>query len=261
MELVKSISIANLVNQRNAFVERVNAARASIGEAREILRASGFDRGGRHPEMYEIELESISGFRHAVQNDKVFDMLISGYDAKAWDHLMHESGMLSFMSAKDVEDWGQKIQKREIPALTMDSIKATFSELHAKRKQMMNDGIEQLYRALSWSHKTNSPVAFGKKIILQGRNDWPCNRNRAHVDDVIRFMHVMDGKPQPDHRDNFSMFSDFQPSSAFQSDYVSVVGFQNGNLHVYFKRPDLVAKMNAVLASRYPAAIPKPKAA
>jgi len=260
MELVKSISIANLVNQRNAFVERVQAARASIGEAHDIFLASGFDRGGKHPEMYDMSFASISGFRHAIQDDKIFEMLISGYDAKAWDHLMHESGMLSFMSARDVVDWGQKIQNREIPALTMDSIKATFSELHLKRKQMMDDGIEQLYRALSWSHKTNSPVAFGKKIILNGRNPWVYSQNRLHVDDLIRFMHVMDDKPQPDHRDNFAMLSDHQPVSEFKSDYISIVGFQNGNLHVYFKRPDLVAKMNEVLASRYPSALAKPKA-
>lgn len=41
--------------------------------------------------------------------------------------------------------------------------------------------------------------------------------------------------------------------------YLSIRTFKNGNGHVTFKRPDLVEKMNKIIAKHYPGALPAPK--
>ena len=44
-----------------------------------------------------------------------------------------------------------------------------------------------------------------------------------------------------------------------EDDYLEVRTFKNGNGHVTFKRPDLVEKMNLILARHYPNALAAPR--
>jgi len=75
-------------------------------------------------------------------------------------------------------------------------------------------------------------------------------------------MHVLDDKPEPDHRRGWhgrlsACNRTDMPDAA--DDYLSVKSFRNGNGHVTFKRQDLVDKMNLIIAKHYPGALPAPK--
>lgn len=44
-----------------------------------------------------------------------------------------------------------------------------------------------------------------------------------------------------------------------ETDYLLIRCFKNNNGHITFKRPDLVEKMNKIIAKHYPGALPAPK--
>jgi hypothetical protein len=188
---------------------------------------------------------------------------IKGFDAIAWKHLMSESGLKTFMSSCDIESWDNLIREKKTPEFNVANITSTFSKLYEDRGTMMEKGVLAVFRGLSWDYKTNTPVKFGKKIVIKGRSHDTAiaNDDARGIDDLVRFMHVADGVPQPDHRNNFAFMFAYKTAvqaEEFESPYISIKGFKNGNMHVNLTRPDLVEKMNLVIAKAYPNALPCP---
>lgn len=261
MELIPSISIANLLIQREGFRRRMLGAEVLEKEAEEIFIASKIGLEKRDYGDYADQKAFICLGTHHFDTPHRFTFpttegMLKGFDAMAWKMLMRESGMLTFMSSAARDQWSEDIQEKRTPELTLENIQATFTTLHAGRSDMMDQGVLDLFKSLSWSHKTNQPVKFGKKLILTRFG----GRDALHINDLIRVLHIFDGKPQPDSRQNFSSkFSDYYGLNGFESEYADFQLFQNGNLHVKITRPDMIDKLNAVLAKHFPDALPAPR--
>lgn len=269
MELIKSISIENVVAKRDAAVARLTNLFDTVDEVdREISALSGSRLqyllgGGRDCRLFERD-----GLAAAIRT----------IDSGIWAKLLLESGLRSFMASGDRERWDGNIMNCDVPELTLDNVTTTFKSLYAQRGEMFIDGVVAVFRSLSWDHKTNSPMAFGKKIILA--NLWSdkgsyLNYRRCDVlDDLLRAMCVLDGKPEPDARNGMSgrihladrpgeVWDDalkrrVQPegTDTLEDDYFTLKWFKkSGTAHIVFKRQDLVDKMNMVLGSRFPDAI------
>lgn len=265
-ELIKSISIENLLRQREGFVLRVRQAEAATGQAKELYDAAGIGAFG----LYESVAFDALGAHHfhtgRMKPQSTADELVKGFDAVAWKRLMRDSGLQTFMSSGRLAEWDKAIMEKQTAEFNMPNIESTFGNLLSQREAMMDEGIASVFRGLSWSHKTNLPVKFGKKIIISSAfayfGSLAQDKTRL-VDDLVRFLHVADKVPQPDHRDNFAALHTFRDAVAacgFQSPYIEVRGFKNGNLHILFKRLDLIDEMNKVIARRFPGALPAPKA-
>lgn len=246
-QIIKSTSIERLIAHRTSFVNFMRAAEAGMKMAEREFNLSNV--GGEHDGEYSGKKFASLATRSSFSDRPPFDAdeHIKGFDALAWRYLMSESGMKSYMSSSDIRKWSLSIDGRQTPELTVDNIRATFEELHANRGSMMEQGVLDVFNQLSYDYKTNTPVKFGKKIIVNIED----YRAKQKVDDINRFMHVTDGKPQPDIRDGFEC-----KSGLFKSDYFEVNTFANGNAHLKFKRPDLVLKMNEILTKHFPNALP-----
>lgn len=64
------------------------------------------------------------------------------------------------------EEWDKTIQEKKAPPFTRDNLLATFRVLHAWRADMVERGVIEVFRGLSWHDKTNQPVRFGKHLIV-----------------------------------------------------------------------------------------------
>ena len=273
--LVKSVSIDNMLNQRNAVVEKIVAALDLLTEARDLAGAAGVG----FPRF------KIDEHRYAVYNmldpesrgdaEKNIRLCI---DSAGWAYLMNESGLRSLMDAKARSKWDESLQKGEFPELTKRNIEATFTNLHDSRGEMFERGVIEVFRHLSWDYKTNNPFRFGKRIIIRnlrnqvtgGRSDsygYLNHRATDELDDLVRVFRVLEGEPEPDHRD--SMWSRISKQeraeyrvgdeNELQADYFHIRWFKNGNGHLTFSRADLVEKMNGILTKHYPGALPHDK--
>jgi hypothetical protein len=262
LDVVKSVSIENLVNQRAAVMERMTQALALIEEASKIAEVAhlGF------PDL-RIHL----GYRsdHSLRRSDGHDaekLVQHAIDWPAWQYLMSESGLRTFMDAETRSKWDEG-HKGDVPELTAATIAATFRTMYENRGDMFEEGVIRCFKQLSWHYKTNLPQKFGKRIILTylcytyGMN----HAGTDKLDDLARVFHVLDGKPEPDHRDGmYHVLSKAHreagawPKTA-DTEYLSVRLFKNGNGHVTFKRPELVDQLNRIIAKRFPGALPEPR--
>jgi hypothetical protein len=269
-DIVKSVSVENMLNQRAAVLDRLEQAFAIIAEAQQLAVAAhvGFPR---------IEVECMrNGCRYRydhgdtkgrADNEATMRKVV---DRDAWQYLMSESGMRTFMDAQARKTWDESIEKGEFPELTLGNVEATFRLLRDSRGDLFERGVIACFKSLSWDYKTNRPFAFGKRIVLRFARSQTASkdggtslgyvnmRTADALDDLARVFHVLDGKPEPDHRTSWysrlnQCNTTADPDAA--DDYMSVRSFRNGNGHVTFKRPDLVRKMNAILAKHYPGAL------
>ncbi len=258
-ELVPSVSLEALILKRNALVERLEKACQLLQEADELAENLF---GTEEYRGHRLALLCYGSRREFTGPDGLADM-IKEVDGRAWSHLLRESGIRSLMDAKAREEWDRAIDKNNVPPLTMETIESTFAGLFAQRKEMFERGVIAVFRGLSWDYKTNNPVMFGKRIILRYIIErWGyLNYSSCHqLDDLVRVMSILDGKPEPDSRQGVSrkLHEAGFPSEIHKAelDYFTIKGFKNGNGHLTFSRPDLVEKMNQILARHYPSALP-----
>lgn len=79
--------------------------------------------------------------------------------------------------------------------------------------------------------------------------------------DMERMLYLLDGKPLPDNREDIaSRFDDHvsrhgKSAEDYNNDYLSIRYFQKGSAHITFKRPELVDKLNDIVARHYPGAL------
>lgn len=259
-DLVKSISITNLANQRAAVAERIRAALDLLTEAEQLAQAArlGFPRLVIDDSYAIRRTEALTGkyaSRAAAEKS-----ILHTIDAQGWDYLLRESGLRTFMDARAREQWRKQISEGEVPELTAANIEATFTELHGARGDMFERGVLECFRRLSWNYRTNQPFRFGKRIIVTCllSSGSPNHRAINELDDLMRVFRVLDGKPEVDHRHGAYHLIDRarqQSQTEAENDYLHLRWYKNGNGHLTFKRPDLVDRMNQILAKHYPNAL------
>ncbi len=70
-------------------------------------------------------------------------------------------------------------------------------------------------------------------------------------------LNLLDGKPVPENRHDLSIrladhISKQHEPTVYEDKYLSIRYFQKGSGHIAFKRPDLIEKMNDIVARHYP---------
>lgn len=267
---IKSISVEAVVAQRDAIVEALSRAHAEIQKAREIAsslnaKISGNDEYRKLLQAIDVKRAVFDYHaRRSLAEDDGVDRATRHVDHAIWDLLMHESGMMDYMDEKARDEWHARDENEE-PPVTEANVRATFASVYESRDEMFERGVIRLFRSLSWDYKTNQPVSFGRKIILENVFDWhpygPSSLSYAaceKIDDMIRIFSLLDGKPPPDYRHKFRHTFDFDEPPIF--DYFQVRWFKKGTMHFTFTRPDLVEKMNKILARHYPGVLPQARA-
>ncbi|CAG9216275.1 hypothetical protein BGLA2_260007 [Burkholderia gladioli] len=166
-ELVPSVSIVNLANQRVAVVERVRAALDLLGQAQELAKAAhlGFPRLGLDESYGCRGRPTVTG--EYAKRDDAEAAIVRLIDVRGWTYLLSESGLRSFMDAEARKQWDNQIAEGDVPELTAANIEATFAQLYGARGDMFERGVVQCFKRLSWNYKTNQPFKFGRRIIVR----------------------------------------------------------------------------------------------
>ncbi|KXJ00847.1 restriction endonuclease subunit M [Serratia marcescens] len=185
-------------------------------------------------------------------------------DRSIWKDLMNKSGMLALMDAQARDEWYNNLEKDDIPAISEENILSTFKQLHLNKGEVFERGVINVFKGLSWNFKTNSPCRFGGKIIVTGLvkyDRWGFGLNwdwqRDRLADLERMLILLDGKPVPDNRaDVTRRLSDHihenRHSNRYEDEVFTIKYFQKGTAHITFKRPELVDKLNDIIAKHYP---------
>lgn len=259
-ELICSTSIERIVTGRDAALKQIEQL---IQQLDSISRLTS-EIGGGTAQDWAMK----SGHRYdswLIENtNKALPAITRNIDRNIWRDLMLKSGMMALMDAEAREQWRQNLEECDLPTISEANVLSTFEQLHLNKMDVFERGIINVFKGLSWDYKTNNPCSFGKKIIISNLvkyDKWGYNLNwgwqRDRLADLERMLTILEGQSIPDSRaDVIRRLDDHihenRHSTHYEDKMFSIKYFQKGTAHINFNRPDLVDKLNDIIARHYP---------
>ncbi|MDK9362952.1 DUF4942 domain-containing protein [Lelliottia wanjuensis] len=262
-EVISSTSIERIVTGRNTALKQIEALICQLDEISTLTRSIG----AKTALDWTMKQDFRCGCWLMEKKETAMKALTCNLDRSIWGDLMKKSGMLSLMDAQARDQWDRNLEGDNIPEINEANILSTFKQLHQSKAEVFERGVINVFKGLSWDYKSNSPCKFGKKIIVEGLvqyDRWGFHFRHGHrrdqLADLDRMLNLLDGKPVPENRNDLSVRLDAhiskQLSSVFNDEYVEIRYYQKGTGHIIFKRPELVEKMNDIIAKHYPGSLP-----
>ncbi|EFO1856126.1 DUF4942 domain-containing protein [Escherichia coli] len=263
-DVICSTSIERIVTGRNAALAQIEVLMQQLDDVSMLTRSIG----GKTALDWAMKQDFRCGCWLMEKPEAAMKAITRNLDRSIWRDLMKKSGMLSLMDAQAREQWYNSLEKDDIPAVSEANILSTFEQLHQSKGEVFERGVINVFKGLSWDFKSNNPCKFGKKIIATGlvkHDRWGFGLNwgwqRDRLADLERMLVLLDGKPVPDNRaDVTRRLSDHihenRHSSRYEDEMFVIKYFQKGTAHIVFKRPELIDKLNNIIARHYPGALP-----
>lgn len=204
-------------------------------------------------------------FAKAGDRESFLDECRQRIDRAMWHHLIMSTGIERLMDKQEREAFRQQLADDPPPA-TSDNILATFERLAGDAGMIFQRGLAQAFSRLDRRFRSHDGFKIGSRIVFNGAfSDGRWNyysKKDEDLRDVERVFAVLDGQQHPDRSSGIIGTIDAaRPRAwgpqAFEADgtYFKIRVFKNGNVHCWFKRDDLVEKVNQVLADFYGATI------
>ena len=259
-EIISSTSIERIVTGRNAALLQIEELIQQLADISTLTSSIG----GKTARDWAMRQDFRCGCWLMENVKTAMSTITCNLDRSIWRDLMQKSGMISLMDALARDQWDKNLEVDDIPEISEANILSTFEQLNQSKAEVFERGIINVFKGLSWDYKTNSPCFFGKKIIMNNlvtHNRWgyslTSGYRRDQLTDLERMLFLLDGKAIPDNRADISInlmnhIRDNLGKDVYEDAYFSIRYFQKGTAHVTFKRPELVKKMNDIIARHYP---------
>jgi len=267
-ELIKKESIAELVAHRDRAIELYQAAASLMVEANKSAKLAfpsqnygGIDRN---------DADFLVGASNPDCIEKFVAIATRKMDQSIWRHLVLATGLGTLMDRKALDEFQESIEKNPAPA-TMDNVCSTFFTKSAEAPEIFERGLVNAFSHLDPGYKTNKAFKIGPKVIMdrafsssiwhdKGKkhlslwwNHWA--RAGDELADVERILRLLDGKPPLENRTCGIVGAIDLANSAkgrtAETEYFSAKWFDKGSLHIVFKRLDLLAKANRIIAKHH----------
>lgn len=186
-------------------------------------------------------------------------------DERMWEVAFDKTGLLQFMDAKATREFRYSI-KHKTPPFTLEVVRQQLTSAASRADEYFARGVVELFRSLSDDYKTNSKEVFcvGPKAVMTYMTSRYTGsmevsyRARPEINDLDRVFQTLAGfKYQPGSLESAinTAWKDPDNRNVFENDFFHMRGFKNGNLHIKFKRQDLLDKANRLIADWYGAAL------
>ena len=202
--------------------------------------------------------------------------------ATFWDRTLRVTDVLDYMPQKRREQWFEQIQNplgkqhyrshrdqapewliHPLPAFEMATVRATMADLLSQRAKFFAERVDGVFRALSREHVTNRTSGFSKRMIID--RVITCYGSIGHsqagsINDLRCVIAKFMGRDEPKWNDSHGLIESArrhngQWMSADGGSFRIRIYNGAGTAHIEV-HPDMAWRLNAVLASIYPSAIP-----
>jgi hypothetical protein len=170
-----------------------------------------------------------------------------------WRYLLDQMQVWSIMSDSARSHLLRQLEDNKLPEITHENVLGTFQQFYQNADMLFQDAIKEVFsflRAGRWNrHKTNKRFLIGSKVIITccistyGTNHYRDQNLRA-LDSVF---HRLDGKAAPKYPDGLVTIINQamrERKTEKETPYFRCNWFRNGNLHIEFKRLDLLKQLN-----------------
>ncbi len=265
----------------DSLIGQYNAARANV-EAMAAAVRSGQNASVLH---YFVE-GNVKEQRHSMPTtvESLFRVegAIAQLNADFWSRALRLTDVMDYMPQVRRDEWHEQIRNPEgrkagrhtsetelppLPEFEEATVRSTLAGLLHNRSQFLAERVDGIFRALSRQHVTNQPQGFGKRMIIANVFGY---QTHGHINDLRCVIAKFMGRDEPKHgatdpvvkaarRQNGQWMN--VDGGALRIRVYGGVGTAHLEVH-----PDMAWRLNAILASLYPLAIPaefrtKPKRA
>jgi hypothetical protein len=195
------------------------------------------------------------------------EKVIAEITKKAWWHILEMIELRKIASVKRWDEITESIEKGKMPDLTLENVYNLLQAYAQNSGEIVREACLEVFVILTpgqkqsgQGFKTNSRYGVGKTCIL------PCwvehsawgggfrvnHYRRSDLVQVDRVFHALDGKGVLDgYTSPLCDAIEGCETGSGKTNYFAFNLYQNGNLHLRFLRPDLVAALNALAGDGY----------
>ncbi|HDQ3838763.1 TPA: DUF4942 domain-containing protein [Escherichia coli] len=265
-DVIGSTSIRHILAVRQSTLLQIDTLIRQLAE----ISAMTVSIGGKNALDWAMKQDFRCGFWLMEKPEIAMKAITRNLDRELWRDLMQRSGMLSLMDAQARETWYRSLEYDNVPEISEANILNTFKQLHQNKDEVFERGVINVFRGLNWNYKTNLPCKFGSKIIVNNLVRWDrwgfhivTGQQADRVADLERMLHLFSGWPIPDNRENIIIRLDDHIQSAqgqecyeYEDEMFSIRYFKKGSAHITFRKPELIDRLNDIIAKYYPEIIP-----
>lgn len=256
-ELARRSTVRELVAAFQAAEATVRASFAAIVEAEAALNAV-FTMGDR----YGIRVEA-SRHSHGSAFDDA-DAAINRMARQAWETIVDRLELRRMMSIKRWEELRRQLEKGELPSITEENVNAFARGYAVALPDMIEEAVGEVFdwlRPWNTDYKTNSKLEIGPKVILSYmvESAWLKPGFRANYNKTQRMVALENAFRALDGKGNIAPNYQSELQTAIEASGAEGRGetplfrfraFKNGNLHIEFRRLDLLKRFNQIAGGR-----------
>lgn len=190
--------------------------------------------------------------------------LVKSIDRRLWQFAFDYTGFMQIMDREAKRNFMDDVE-RKAPPFTIDNIRTTFLQFSQDASTMYARGIVNVFLRLSDKHKTNTnePFKIDEKCILTYMVSQSYGGGlevrrwggyaEEQLNDIDRVFKTLDGQKHIQHSLEHAINAAWKNKGAkiYEDSYYRIKGFKNTNMHIQFKRADLLEKANKIISEFY----------
>lgn len=249
---------------REATAEITQAVQILKEQCNRLFRAFQ-DPAEKYPSNhFQIDLEYYSSRTYNLDG---LDRIFKGMKRQAWECLVNKLGIKNIMSVKRRKEFESQLESGDLPEITEDAILGLLFGLADQAKDFATEAAKEVFDILRprghWGgqYKTNDAFRVGRRVILSsyvessygGPGRFRVNYHyEQHLTAIDAIFHLLDGKGVlKERRSPLYQAIETAEGGKGETEYFRFKCFKNRNLHLEFKRLDLVKQLNGLAAGEY----------
>lgn len=252
-EIEKADPIGELVAQYRAELATIEAVVVFANDS--VMKALGHFLEGNKSDYTRIGRSDVEDlFRR--------DGAVAALNSVYWRKAMDLTDVMSVMPQKRRDEWQEQITKRKCPDFLDATVRETFGHLFASRAKFLAERVDGIFYGLSRVHVTNRPEGFSKRMILEGvLNEYasPEFRKSGIINDLRCVIAKFMGRDQPRYTASQMLMTQLKDQwgewCVVDGGALKIRLYKKGTAHLEV-HPDMAWRLNQVLASLHPSAIP-----
>ncbi len=230
--------------------------------------AEAFQNEGGRPGEFDIRI-SRGTHEHYDMSEEGIDKLFAEFKRRAWSILIDKLSIKKLMSSNDRESLNDQIRGesrrsgepvKDLPEIDADTITSVMNGFINTAPEYFEKSIHEIYRWLvpgEWNggYQTNKRDRVGRRVIkgfcvergYGGRKFHVSYSRKGEIVALDSIFHTLDGKGVlSGYEGPLVAAIDMSESGNGETEYFKFKCYQNKNLHIEFKREDLLALFNKV---------------
>lgn len=239
-EIAENLTAESICERRDEIVSLLTQSMECLSQADTLLKTLS-----KHG--FSFDRNTIYNPSEPSKKIEAIDTLTKQADSKIWQRIVELGKFKELMTVKQQRVLAEQIE--QCPPVTVDTVKATFSDLLANRPNMLQDLVETAFLERSKGYKSNSGMKINKRQVVDGVfcrygfTNWgsrPCDR----LEDITKACAILLGYEKP-HITN--ILKQDSEHLAFDG-RVKFKAYKNGNVHIWIECKQLLDSLNDVLA-------------